>query len=89
MKRIICCKKHWKIINKMIKPAKGKPYKEWLGMEGILGNICGIDFDVEIRPYLKKVWIVDLDKFKWRVPEEIELGFPKYKIDKMTGITSF
>jgi hypothetical protein len=55
----------------------------------VLGNIYGDDFDVEIRPYLKKVWIVDLDKFRFKFPEREDIvPRKKYMVSKLTGISA-
>ena len=89
MKRLICCKKHWLTIKKQIKIVDFKPYKQWFGMKGLLptGSIYGEDFDVEIRPYLKKVWVFDLDDFKWRLPiKEDIVPENKYKVSKLSGV---
>lgn len=64
MKVLILSKKHKRMIEEEFKTSTSSPYEQWNGM------LNGIDFIMYVRPYLKKIRVIETPKMELKLPTE-------------------
>lgn len=67
MKVMFICKKHYKELMKEVKQADPLPLGATENI-GAIGYLYGVNFRVYIKPYLKKIKIIDMPEYKLKTP---------------------